>query len=141
MTTLISTSFVKPIYSEVQVKLPAQTKNLEVNSHILNISSNIERSVATLISLEGYVSPVNSTVITEFKSGNKEVREVSSFVDELRSNINLKVYRQPVQVERTIHTISRQIHANVDVSTERVYIPIQAYVNSCEQSLNGLYES
>lgn len=132
-------SYVNPIFTGIDGQNLPQQENIEVKTHVLPIQSNTEHFIATFRSVEGYCSPIHSNVSTSVLNGLKEVRDVSSYISQINTNVHTIVYRQPISVIRDVSCHTRQIQANTDVLTHLATIPIQAYVSVVENPSNTFY--
>ncbi|GIO22489.1 hypothetical protein J11TS1_10700 [Oceanobacillus sp. J11TS1] len=65
-------------------------------------------------------------------SGSEEIREVSSHVGALNSNVVTDIFRQPLFILRDITSHVEPIQASTDVSTYITPIPIRATITVLE---------
>lgn len=136
---IIVTSYVNPIHAGIDGQdLPEQV-NIEVNSRISSIGSNVERRVAVLKNVEGYSSRIRSNVSTEVLGGNEEIREISSHIIALNSHVVTEIYRQPISVERYVTGHTRSVQVNTGVLIHIEPIPIHATISFLVNPSNTFY--
>lgn len=136
-------SYISSIHPNVDVETigqePPQVATREVNSFVSPIQSNTEHFMATFRSVEGYCSPIHSNVSTSVLNGLKEVRDVSSYISQINTNVHTIVYRQPISVKRSVSGHTRQIQVDTDVLTHLATIPIQATISVVENPSSTFY--
>lgn len=123
------TSYINKIHSNIHINinLPPQSVIRDVNSYFSPISGSIQRRVAILKNVEGYLSPIHSNVTTSVKTTHKGLRNVTSYINALNTNVVTQIYRQPLQVTRDVTSYVKPIYAYTDVLTRVKTIPIIAY--------------
>lgn len=132
-------TYINPIYTNIEGQNLPKGENIEVKTHVLPIQSNTEHFIATFRSVEGYCSPIHSNVSTSVLSGFKEVRDVSSCISQINTNVHIIVYRQPISVIRDVTGHTREIQADTDVLTHLATIPIQATISVVENPSSTFY--
>lgn len=135
------TSYINKIHSNVNidVNLPPQFVIRDVNSHFSPISGSIQRRVATLKNVEGYLSPIHSNVTTSVKTTQKGLRNVTSYINALNTNVVTQIYRQPLSATRDVTSYVKPIYTYTDVLTRVKTIPIIAYSSVITNPSNSIY--
>ncbi|WP_054751321.1 hypothetical protein [Piscibacillus salipiscarius] len=120
------TSYLNIITSQLDVAIddyvPPKIETRSIQSDIQPISSHIQSHRATLRSIEGYLSRIDTNATQS--SHIVRVGNVTSFVSPIQSSVNVSTYRQPII--QTINLVSylNRIQADTDVYYHLVVKPL-----------------
>lgn len=141
------TSYLNIITSQLDVAIddyvPPKIETRSIQSDIQPISSHIQSHRATLRSIEGYLSRIDTNATQS--SHIVRVGNVTSFVSPIQSSVNVSTYRQPII--QTINLVSylNRIQADTDVllpsssKTINGYITIESNQSRTSYNVNNTY--